>query len=101
MVQEFKVDGNIVRDIKKKYYAAEAARNVIASIVESHAMDKNTAVIQSLVFQEYQNQYQQKFREFEEAKNDMFVQTADAATQEKAEKWNLDYATGILSVMLK
>lgn len=98
MKQMFKVDAKVCKELQDKQVAAEALKSVISGLLETHAMDGSSAIVDSPVFQRYQEQYKERFAEFDAAKQKMYMESVPEDVRAHAANWSLDYASEELIV---
>lgn len=90
-----------VNGIQLKDFEAVSMQAVIANMLESHALDEDTRVIESPVFVGYQNRLVKVRKEFEDAKDKMLVDFIDAETRATIMNWGLDYNSCTLTLQVR
>ena len=98
---KIQIPREVVNGIQLKDFEAVSMQAVIANMLESHALDEDTRVIESPVFVGYQNRLVQVRKDFEEAKDAMLVTYVDEAIRATVTNWNLDYNSCILTLQVR
>lgn len=98
---KIQIPEDVVNGIQLKDFEAVSMQAVITNMLESHALDADTRIIESPVFVGYQNRLVQVRKDFEEAKDAMLVTYVDEATRATVTNWNLDYNSCILTLQVR
>ena len=98
---KIQIPREVVNGIQLKDFEAVSMQAVITNMLESHALDADTRIIESPVFVGYQNRLVQVRKDFEEAKDAMLVTYVDEATRATVTNWNLDYNSCILTLQVR
>ncbi len=91
----------IVNNIQLKDFEAVSMQAVITSMLESHALDTDTRIIESPVFVGYQNRLVKVRQDFEQAKDNMLITYVDEDTRATVINWNLDYNSCMLTLQIR
>lgn len=98
---KIQIPEEVVNRIQLKDFEAVSMQAVITNMLESHALDADTTIIESPVFVGYQNRLVKVRKEFEEAKDNMLVEFIDAEVRSTIMNWNLDYNSCTLTLQVR
>ena len=98
---KIQIPEDVVNRIQLKDFEAVSMQAVITNMLESHALDADTTIIESPVFVGYQNRLVKVRKEFEEAKDNMLVEFIDAEVRSTVMNWNLDYNSCTLTLQVR
>ena len=98
---KIQIPENVVNDIQLKDFEAISMQMVITNMLEAHALDDDTRIIDSPVFKGYQNRLAQVHKEFEQAKNNMLSSYVDKEIHQNTFNWTLDYNSCTLTLIMK
>lgn len=90
---EVTIDQDIVNQLEALNYEVQARKSVVAEMLAQN-MDIGTSS-----FEKYQRELVEFTVQYEAAKNELQKQYVDSI--DGAERWNLDFNSGILTVTLK
>lgn len=92
---------DVVNDIQVKDFTYNAAKDVIAGLIESHSVDLDDRIIGSPVFVGYQQKMIDAKTEFEKSKDDMINQFVKDDIKDSIVNWNLNYSQCMLILTVK
>jgi hypothetical protein len=98
---KIQIPEEVVNRIQLKDFEAVSMQAVITNMLESHALDADTTIIDSPVFVGYQNRLVKVRKDFEEAKDAMLITYVDEVTRTAVTNWNLDYNSCTLTLQVK
>lgn len=88
----------VVNDIQLADVAVQTKQGVIATFMESHAIDTDLTAIKSPVFVAYQDSLTQAKLKFEKKKDDMITRFVGGELQPRVASWKLNYNSCELSL---
>lgn len=95
---KIKVNQETVNYLQRLHFEVEGRADILQRIIEAHAMDEDTTVIDSKPFARYQKEYSELKTEYELAKQEMAKKFLPDELAGKNVPWTLDFATGIMVV---
>ena len=97
---KLQIPEEVVNSIQLKDFETVSMQAVITNLLETHALDTDTRLIESPVFVGYQAKLSKVRQEFEQAKDKMLAEYVDADTRAKVTNWNLDYNSCTLTLQV-
>lgn len=70
----------------------QSLQAVLTNLIDIHALDNNTKVVESPVIQEYTEKITNAKLEFEKAKDEIINEFLDKETQKKVTTWSINYS---------
>ena len=90
---KIKLPEDKVNHIQELDCAVQAKQAVLTNLLDMHALDNNTKVVESPIVEEYQKQITKARQEFEQAKDAIINETLDEETQKDVTTWSINYST--------
>lgn len=86
----------IPEEVRNKVQKADIERSSRRDII-TYIMEKDINISEER-FKQYQKEYDEKFFEFEQAKNEIEKNYVVPATKGKASNWSLDYSSCVVTI---
>ena len=86
----------IPEEVRNKVQKADIERSSRRDII-TYIMEKDINISEER-FKEYQKEYDEKFFEFEQAKDEIEKNYVVPATEGKASNWSLDYSSCVVTI---
>lgn len=98
-VMRIGIDANDMNYLQRVSFELTARQNIVATIIENHAMDDNDSILNSKVFATYSKQLSELQAEFELAKLEFARKWLPEEYKEKKNAmWECDFSTGELVI---
>lgn len=98
--QDFIVSDELINEVQEKHTMYDTVNSIITAMFELHALDAKDTITGSPVFKGFSEIKANYLKDFNDAKQRMFEETAPTNLNFSDELWKLNYKTKLLTIYL-
>lgn len=95
---EIKIKQEVIDYLQRLHFEVESRKDIIQRIIEAHAYDENTDILDSRVFKKYDRELSELKAEYELAKLEVTKEYVPDEFKETNIIWNIDFQTAVMTI---
>lgn len=95
---EIKIKQEVIDYLQRLHFEVEARKDIIQRIIEAHAYDENTDILDSKAFKKYDRELSEMKAEYELAKQEVTKEYVPDEFKGANIIWNIDFQTAVMTI---
>ena len=98
-IMRIKVDDELMNQLQRAHFDVQTRQSIITTLMENHAIDGNSSVLQSEAFSTYHKELELAFANLELLKSAITAEyIPDEAKAQNDARWEADFSSGELVI---